>query len=213
MLLTAVLALPAFAQRRMGPPPGAGRPPMQRPQPGIDQGPQQRDSDNRPRRDMQQQQRGRGPHAGDWLRRYSNMSPEDQKKQLEKDPVFKQLPPDRQQKLRNRLDDFNHLSPDQKQRVLNRMEMFEHLSPEQQQRAQQLFGQFRTLPPESRQRVNFALRRLRTMSPEERQKVFNSESFKSSFSEQEQGLIKGLTDLGPATHDADPDVPDDGGGE
>src|SRR3954470_7185980 len=46
-------------------------------------------------------------HAGDWLRRYQNLPPQDQEKALSNDPQFQSLPADRQSNLRNHLRSFN----------------------------------------------------------------------------------------------------------
>ncbi len=151
--------------------------------------------------------RGPGPHAGDWLRHYGGMPPAQQQKELENDPTFKRLPPERQEKLKERLNNYNQMSPEQKQKVLNRMEMWEHLTPDQKQRAQTMFQQFRQMDPQSRQRVTFALRKLKDMTPDERQRVYSSDQFKNNFNGEEQNLIKGMAEIGPA--DSEPaDNPD-----
>lgn len=157
-----------------------------------------RQSDARPERSDRNEPRmhGPGPHAGDWLRRFGSLPADQQQKQLESDPNFKKLPSDRQQKLRNRLQNFNSMPPDRRQRILNRMEVWEHMTPEQQSRAQGMFKQFRAMPPERRQAVTQTLRRLREMPSDQRQQMFQSNEFRNSFNDQEQNMIKGLSDLG-----------------
>ena len=91
-------------------------------------------------------------HAGDWLRRYKDLPPAEQDRELQKDPAFRRLPPERQQQLRQRLQHFSDLPPQQQLRMLNRMETWEHLTPEQKQQARQIYGQMRQLPPD-RQRM------------------------------------------------------------
>ena len=91
---------------------------------------QNRRDRNEQRQNRQQQQQH---HAGDWLRRYKDLPPQQQQKALENDPQFRNLPSERQQQLRQRLQRFNNLPPQQQQRVLNRMETWEHLTPEQKQ--------------------------------------------------------------------------------
>ena len=144
--------------------------------------------------------RGPGPHNGDWLRRYIQLSPEQQEKKLEQDKQFQELSPARQQLLRNRLNKFNSMSPDEKDRVLNRMEVFEHLTPAQQKRAQDLYGQFRSLDQERRKAVMQELWKMSDMSPEDREKTLNSDRLKNSYSEQERQLMKGLNNLGLVEH-------------
>ena len=41
-------------------------------------------------------------HAGYWLRRYRDLPPDQQRRELENDPQFKKLPPPRQAQLQNR---------------------------------------------------------------------------------------------------------------
>jgi len=134
-------------------------------------------------------------HAGDWLRRYKDLPPEQQQKALENDPQFRKLPPERQQQLRQRLLHFSHLPPEQQQRMLNRMETWEHLTPEQKQHARQVFGQLKQLPPQRRQVVTEGIRQLRAMSPDQRQQVINSEQYKSQFSPQERDLMSNAVKL------------------
>ena len=86
-------------------------------------------------------------HAGQWLRRYKDLPPDQQKRALDSDPQFRSLPEQRQQKLRDRLQRFNGLPPQQQQRILNRMETWEHLTPQQKSEARQVYSQIRQLPP------------------------------------------------------------------
>jgi Protein of unknown function (DUF3106) len=144
---------------------------------------------------QQRQQRGRGQHAGDWLRRYKDLPPKEQERALQNDPQFRRLPPERQQQLRQRLQHFSTLPPEQQQRVLNRMETWEHLTPEQKLQARQFFGQMQQLPPDRRRMVNTAIRDLRAMPPRQREEVINSERFRGMFSPQEREMLRGATRL------------------
>ncbi len=140
------------------------------------------------------QARPRG-HAGDWLRRYKDVPPEEQERALQNDPEFRQLPPERQARLKQRLRNFSDLQPQQQLRVLNRMETWEHLTTDQKQEARQLFGQIRQLPPARRQMVNTAVRDLGAMTPDQREQEINSERFKKIFSDQERDIIRGASRL------------------
>jgi len=143
------------------------------------------------------QQNGAQPrgHAGDWLRRYKDLSPEEQDRALRSDPAFQRLPPERQQQLRQRLQHFSNLPPQQQLRMLNRMETWEHLTPEQKQQARQIFNRFRQLPPDRQRMVTTAVRDLRGMPPEQREKIINSDRFKSMFSDQERDMMRDATRL------------------
>lgn len=142
-------------------------------------------------------------HAGQWLRQYKDMPPEQQQQALDNDPQFRNLPPERQQKLRERLQRFSSLPSDRQQRILDRMETWEHLTPDQKQQAKQLFSQIKDLPPERRQMMQRAIDDLRNMPPEQRQQAIDSNRFKNQFSEQERGLLNGISQL--------PLAPADGG--
>jgi hypothetical protein len=130
-----------------------------------------------------------GNHAGQWLRRYRDLPPDQQQKALENDPQFRSLPPGRQQLLRAQLQRFSSLPPQQQDRILQRMETWEHLTPDQKGQARQLFSQLQELPPERRQKLRTAIRDLRAMPPEQRQQIIESDRFKGQFSPQERDLL------------------------
>lgn len=139
----------------------------------------------------------RGPrgHAGDWLRRYKDLSPAEQERALRNDPSFRRLSPERQQALRQRLQHFSSLPPQQQLRMLNRMETWEHLTPMQKSQARQIFGQMRQLPPGRQRMVITAVHDLRAMPPAQREAVINSPRFRSMFSDQEREMMRGATRL------------------
>jgi len=142
---------------------------------------------------------GPGPHQGDWLRKFSNLPPAQQEKQLQNDPMFRSLTPDKQQHLLNRLRKFNSLSPDKKEQILNRMETYEHLSPDKQAQARSLFQHYQGLPPDQRSQVSQEYRKLRQMTPEQRAQYFNSDEFHNNLNEQQRDLLRGMADLYPST--------------
>jgi Protein of unknown function (DUF3106) len=139
--------------------------------------------------------KGPGPHKGDWLRKYFGMSPSQQEKSLEQDPVFKSLPPDKQEHLLNRLRSFNSLPPNKQQAILNRMETYEHLPPEKQAEARTLFQQYHGLPPDQKTQMSQAYHKLRNMTPEQRAQYMNSDEFRNSFDDQQRELLRGMNDL------------------
>lgn len=160
---------------------------------------------------LAQRREGRGrddrsnpPRAGDWLMKNKNLAPQDREKALENDPNFKNLPPDRQQRLRKRLEWFNTLPPERQQHVLNNMNAWNSLTPEQQARAKDLFGRYRQLPMERKRVMRQAFTMLRGLDPVQRQAAIESPRFKSTFSDSERDLLRGMTELsiGPA-HEED----------
>ncbi len=134
-------------------------------------------------------------HAGNWLLRYKDLPPAQQRRALENDPQFRRLPPQQRARLQNRLQHFSNLPPQQQDRMLNRMETWEHLRQDQKQQARQLFQQFKQLPPERRQAVNRAIRGMRSLSPDQRDQLINSEQYRKEFSPQELGLLGGAAHL------------------
>ena len=165
--------------------------------------PQREPGERHPGSGMRGGHRGHGAHAGDWLRKYQNLPPDQQEQALTNDPEFQKLPEERQAKLRQRLREFNAMTPEQRQRVLNRMETFEHLTPEQQQRAQQLFARFRNLPEARQRMLRRALRHLREMDTQQRSRVLASDRFRSMFSADEVEVLKGMSELAPPTAPAE----------
>jgi len=134
-------------------------------------------------------------HAGDWLRRYKDLPPEEQERALQNDPAFRRLPPAQQQRLRQRLQHFSSLPPDEQLRMLNRMDTWEHLTREQKQQARQIFLQMRELPPARRYQVRQAIRELRAMPPDQREREIDSEEYRNRFTDREREMIRGITRL------------------
>jgi len=147
-----------------------------------------------PFRQAQVRPRPRG-HAGDWLRRYKDLPPAEQERELQRDPAFRRLPPGQQQLLRQRLQHFSSLPPQQQLRMLNRMETWEHLTPAQKQQARQIFGQMRQLPPQRQRMVGTAIHDLRALPPGQRERIIDSPRFRGMFSDQERDMMRGATRL------------------
>jgi Protein of unknown function (DUF3106) len=147
-------------------------------------------------------------HAGNWLRRYKDLPPAQQRRALENDPQFRKLPPQQQARLLQRLQHFSSLPPQQQERVLARMETWEHLTQDQKQRARQLFQQFRQLPPERRFAVNQAIRSMHGLTPGQRDRLIDSDQFRNAFSPPERSLLHGAAHLPLAPGDGLQPPPD-----
>lgn len=170
LIVSSLLALPIAGQR----PAGGNNPPR------AQQG--NRNGGQKP-----------GGKLGDWLKDHKNLTPDQQEKALDNDPNFKRLPPDRQAQLKDQLRKFNNLTPEQRERAFQRMQVWENLTQEQRKQVRDANQQLQGLPAERRVMVHRALRHLVQMSPEERQQEFQSDKFKSMFSDQEQGILKNLS--------------------
>lgn len=193
--LAAMTAIPASGLRQRGfhPAPAASHP-----------APQAHAQQSHPPQSHPQAHPQQTGHAGDWLRKYKDLSPAEQERALHNDPAFRRLPPAQQQQLQQRLRDFSNRPPQQQLRILNRMETWEHLTPEQKQHARQIYGQIKQLPPDRQRAVTTAIHDLRPMSPEQRERVIDSDRFKGMFSGQEREMMRGATQLplAPAADDA-----------
>lgn len=180
LILSGVLTLPLAGQR---PANGGNAPRVQQPKGG---------------------KTGQNPgRPGDWvwLRAHKDLPPDQQEKALENDPAFKKLPSDRQAELKERLHKFDNLSPEQRERALRQREIMASLTPEQRAQVRSAHNQLQTLPAERRVMVHRALRHLRQMSPDERQQEFQSERFKTTFSDQEQTILRNLAAINPPVAD------------
>ena len=147
----------------------------------------------------QQKNAGQKPvgRLGDWLRTHKDLPPDQQEKVLENDPGFKRLAPQRQAELKERLRKFNSLPPQQREKALQRMQYWEKLTKEQREQVRDANQQLEKLPSERKVMVHRALRHLRQMSQNERQQEFQSDQFKSTFSDQEQAILRNLAEINP----------------
>jgi Protein of unknown function (DUF3106) len=134
---------------------------------------------------------------GEWLESHKNLPLDQQEKALESDPKFKKLTPDRQNALRERLRKFNSLPPDQRDQALKRMDFWGSLSKEQRQQLRDANQKLQALPEDRRVAIHKALRHLRQMNPQQREQVMQSDRFKTTFSDQEQGILKQLAAINP----------------
>jgi Zn-dependent oligopeptidase len=136
---------------------------------------------------------------GDWLQSHKDLPLDKQLKALESDPKFKKLTPDRQEALKERLRKFNALPPEQRQRAMQRMNYIAGLSMEQRQQLRDANRTLETLPQERKVMVHTALRQLRKMDPQQRTETINSDRFRTTFSDQEQSIIRQLSAISPQT--------------
>jgi len=144
-------------------------------------------------------------HAGEWLRKYGTLPPEQQQQALRKEPDFQKLPPERQQHLLDRLKQFNARTPDERQRMIARMEAIDRMSPQDRDRLENALERRRQLPPERRHIVNRAYNFLRELPPQEQERALNSPKFQQQFSEEERGVLRDLLtapDVEPRLGDA-----------
>jgi uncharacterized protein DUF3106 len=135
--------------------------------------------------------------TGDWLEQHKNLPLDQQEKALESDPSFQKLTPDRQAALKERLRKFNSLPPEQRDRALQRLDFMSSLTHDQREQIRDANQKMNALPQDRKVAVHSALRRLRQMNPAQRQQVFESDKFRSTYSPQEQEILKQLSAINP----------------
>jgi hypothetical protein len=204
LFLSWLLSISSASQRRGGrgphpsPPPHNQAPPQNKPQ-------NQPQPENKPSQPSAQKPTPLPPQAGgqpanrqgDWLWEHKDLPPAQQEKLLESEPYFKKLSPQRQAELKDRLHKFNSLPPEQRERALRQMKIAASLTPDQRKQLRETHLELQALPENRRLMVHKALHSLSQMSPDDRQQVMQSERFRSTFSDQEQGIIKRLAEMSP----------------
>ena len=121
---------------------------------------------------------GRGEHLSDWMNQHNNLTPQQQREALEREPGFHELPSQQQQRMRERLSQLDAMQPEQRQRMLAHTEMMERLSPDQRTQVRGAMAQLGSLPPDQRQMVARSFRELRALPPGQRMAVMNSGQYR-----------------------------------
>jgi Protein of unknown function (DUF3106) len=148
-------------------------------------------------------QPSRNGRSGQGLGNLLNMPPDQREKALENDPGFKKLSPARQAALRERLRNFNNLSPERQQRLRNRIAFMAGLTEDQRRTIRQSNQELERLPQDRQVMVHKALRHLRQMDAQGREQVLKSDRFKSTFSEEERGILTKLSSISPPADEED----------
>lgn len=130
---------------------------------------------------------GRQAKKGQMIDKFSEMSPEERRRVLDK------LPPERRKRVEENLKDYQNLSPDQKERL----QRFQDLPPEKQRAARKVFRDMNGLPQDRKVEVRRELVRLRRMTPEDRETRYKSEEFRGRFSADERKILEEMTGLFP----------------
>jgi hypothetical protein len=135
-----------------------------------------------------------------WMERHQSLSPDEQRRQLQNEPGFRELPPQLQQREMNELNRLQTMSPEQRSRrgALLRM------TPIERQQFTTSVQQYMALPPERRQMVRRAFGVLRTVPPRDRAAAMNNYPMMRQFSEQERGVLGNLLVWEPYFSDGTP---------
>ncbi|MSV30317.1 MAG: DUF3106 domain-containing protein [Bryobacterales bacterium] len=121
--------------------------------------------------------------------RWNGMSPEDRERALQR------LPPERRKRLQTQIERYNNMPDEERGRLRRHYDQFQRMPPEKQARARELFKELSELSPERRRTLRRETEALRALSESGRNARFESESFKTRFSEPEQKLIRRLGNL------------------
>ena len=136
-------------------------------------------------------------HLGEWLQRNQGLSPQEQRRALEREPGFSRLPPQQQQRLSNRLDQLNGMPPSQRERTVERIENMERLSPQKKQEVRSSAQSLAQMPADRQQAMKKAIRDLRDVPTGLRQSELNSPRYTSQFSPDERNVLGNLLSVEP----------------
>jgi hypothetical protein len=197
-LLAGLGAQPALAQGRRWPGP------LERP--GIERAAQQETvtkppgsgarNNIRPKASIPANARGMAGLPPKWVEKLQGMAPEEQRRFLENNQQFHNLPPQRQAQIRKNLENWNRLSPAERSAVRDRERFWERMSPEQRQYVKNvLLPRWQQMPPDRKQLINGRLRALQGMSPPERQAALDDRRFMRGLSPDEQSVLRSLNSL------------------
>ncbi|HLY19790.1 MAG TPA: DUF3106 domain-containing protein [Bryobacteraceae bacterium] len=123
--------------------------------------------------------------------RWNRMSPEQREKELAK------LPPERARLIRQRLRRYNQMNPQEQQALRERYRTFSEMPPAKQEIIRSRLKEFRQLPVERRPIVHHEVEGLRAMPDAQREGRLNSDEFRGRYSQQEQQIIRDLTEYLP----------------
>ena len=139
----------------------------------------------------------KGGHLADWMNQHSNMTPEQQKEALAREPGFRELPGPTQERFQERLSQLNAMPAPQRERLLERNEAMERLTPVQRTEVRQATEQWASLPPDQKHDVARSFRALRKLPPEQRAAALASGRYSAPFSPAERQALNGLMRVEP----------------
>jgi hypothetical protein len=137
------------------------------------------------------------PHLTEWMSRHRDMPLEQQKRALQAEPGFRELPAQTQQHYLDRLGQLNSMKPEERARMLEHNEEIEHLTGQQRQQVRGALLQLGTLPEDRRRLVARTFRDLRAMPEAQRQQYMSSSAYRSQFSDQERNTMSNLMSVEP----------------
>lgn len=122
------------------------------------------------------------------IERLNRMTPEQRQRALNR------LPADRRARVEQRLERLNAMPPAARERLSHEYEEFQKLPPEKQQAVRKAFRDLNHLPEDRRPVIRREAMRLRNATLEDRAKRLDSEEFRHDFNEDEQRVIRDLSE-------------------
>jgi len=123
--------------------------------------------------------------------KFMQMSPEERRKALNR------LPPEQRKRLQERLQKFNNLPPERQEELKNLYNRLNQLPAERQQAVRRSLNQFARQPADRKQAIRRELRSMSSLSSEEREARMASQEFQGDFSDKEQKIVRGMSELLP----------------
>jgi len=133
------------------------------------------------------------PGLRQWMEQRRNLSPAEQRRELQNDPAFRRLPPEEQQRELDELTRLQGMNP----RQLDRRDALLRMTPEQRQQFTSSVQQYQALPPDRRLLVARAFGALRRVPLAERQQAMSTFPLLRQFSPNERQVLGNLLNWEP----------------
>ncbi len=121
----------------------------------------------------------------------------ERRKFLQENPRFGRLPARQRQQIQQRLRRLDQMEPAQRAKVLERYRLFDRLPRERQAEARTIYQEWQQLPQGRRSVLLDEYDGLRAAGPAARRDRLDSKEFSSTYSDQEQKLLRDLSGLLP----------------
>ena len=180
LLLAAAPALGQPGQRKQQPTP----PPPRQQRPEV--------REQRPGGSPQGAPVQREGHLERWMQNHSSMPLQQQERELQNQPGFRELPRQTQENQINTLRRLYNMNPQQRERILNRTEALERLEPAQRQQWRDAVQHWTMLPQPRKHMIANAILGLRELPPEQRESALESPAYRGQFSPDERQTLRTL---------------------
>jgi len=131
------------------------------------------------------------PRAATPIDEFLRMSPEDRRKALD------QLPPAKRRRLEERIQRFNQLPAPEQQNLRGMYDRLNELPAERQTAVRGSLREFAAQPADRKKAMRQALRSMASLPEAEREARMSSPEICSRFSQQEQGILRSMSQLLP----------------